>query len=77
MPSRLTDERSEATMDPNACLEEIRELVSDIFADDKSNIDSLRRGDRLAELVEALDGWLSKGGFLPADWTTKERSVAP
>jgi len=23
---------------------------------------------RMGELVEALDGWISKGGFLPAAW---------
>ena len=23
---------------------------------------------RLAELVEALDGWIRNGGFLPAPW---------
>ncbi len=27
---------------------------------------------RLAELVEALDAWLSGGGFLPAAWRIKK-----
>src|SRR5438309_721184 len=25
----------------------------------------------IAELVEALDGWIRKGGFLPTDWERK------
>ena len=24
--------------------------------------------DRLCELVESVDGWLSSGGFYPKDW---------
>lgn len=27
--------------------------------------------DRLAELVIALDEWITKGGFLPERWTKK------
>jgi hypothetical protein len=43
-------------MDPTACLEELRSAV--------------QAGDlkTAAELFEALDGWLSRGGFLPAQW---------
>ena len=50
-------------MDPNAALDEIRSIVA--RADG-----GLGRSDaeRLAELVDGLDGWLSRGGFLPADW---------
>ena len=51
-------------MDPNVTLAQIRELVSeneyrDLYADET---------DRLVELVQSLDQWISKGGFLPADW---------
>ena len=28
----------------------------------------LARAEELVDLVEALDGWLTKGGFLPKDW---------
>lgn len=45
-------------MDPNATLAAIREITGrDEHADPE-----------LAELVDALDQWLSKGGFLPAAW---------
>lgn len=52
-------------MDPNACLMELRELtrmVNDGEAFAERNL------ERIAELVEALDGWLSRGGFLPTVW---------
>jgi hypothetical protein len=54
----------EALMDPNANLEEQRRLA-------KRLVDSPYENDqvqRLAELVLALDEWISKGGFLPARW---------
>jgi hypothetical protein len=43
-------------MDPTACLDELRAAVE--------------AGDREAavELFHSLDGWLSRGGFLPAQW---------
>jgi hypothetical protein len=49
-------------MDINATLQEIRGLID-------SN-DELDR-DRLAYLVEALDEWMSRGGFLPVEWKKK------
>ena len=52
-------------MDPNANLEEQRRIV-------KRNLDGKPEpGDanRLAELVDVLDTWLSGGGFLPRVWT--------
>lgn len=50
-------------MDPDACLEEIRDLVG------KGHIEDLREDfERLCELVEALDDWVSKGGRLPKAW---------
>jgi hypothetical protein len=45
-------------MDPNATLAAIRELL----ASDTPDV------IELAELMEALDMWLSRGGFLPTDW---------
>lgn len=47
-------------MDPNETLRLMRLAVKDDL-------------DQLADLFEALDGWLSKGGFLPAAW----RQVIP
>jgi hypothetical protein len=57
-------------MDPNANLEEQRNLVAVILRADHDDIDITAAATRLAELVEALDQWLSNGGFLPADWPT-------
>lgn len=50
-------------MDPNANLKEQRELAKKIL--EENNREDV---DRLAELVLALDEWLSKGGFPPTDW---------
>jgi hypothetical protein len=49
-------------MDPNTALQRIRELVTGVC------IGSGAQGIDLAEAFEDLDGWLSKGGFLPSDW---------
>jgi hypothetical protein len=57
-------------MDPNANLKEQLELVEQLQR-------TMERGDthfdpedvaRLCELVEALDGWIAGGGFLPERW---------
>lgn len=71
-------------MDPDANLKEQLEIVQAINkAKDKYDSDSVfwsaadedewneqqaERGTRLAELVEALDEWVRKGGFLPKPW---------
>jgi hypothetical protein len=67
-------------MDPTANLTEQRSIVAEInaindAADDEGNLTAEQQGDlndlgtRLAELVEALDNWISGGGFLPAAWS--------
>lgn len=59
-------------MDPNANLVEQRlilkriEVTSSEEWPDQTELAGMAM--RLAELVEALDGWLSGGGFLPAAW---------
>jgi hypothetical protein len=65
-------------MDPNANLEELRRLLealrsrADAADWEWSNLDQCHKqiGDaaRVADLVEALDEWLSRGGFLPKAW---------
>jgi hypothetical protein len=55
-------------MDPTATLKEIRTLLAryrenELLTDEE--------GDRLCELVAALDGWLSKGGGFPEPWKLK------
>ena len=49
-------------MDPNANWAETIRLAHDILNDPDADTDAAR----LAELVEALDGWISKGGYLPS-----------
>jgi hypothetical protein len=46
-------------MDPNATLAQIRELIA---AGTKVDL------EQAAELMTALDEWLSRGGFLPDAW---------
>ena len=45
-------------MDPNATLRAIRVHLAAEEPEPGS----------LAELVEALDEWITRGGFLPSDW---------
>ena len=52
-------------MDPNANWAETIRLARDILNDPDADADAAR----LAELVEALDGWISKGGYLPSAFT--------
>jgi hypothetical protein len=58
--------KGETTMDPDEALRNAREAVRRLNADE-FEVDS---GDAMAlvEAFEALDGWLSEGGFLPAAW---------
>lgn len=58
-------------MDPNANLREQLKLAKRLamgMARNDSPEARLDDADRLAELVLALDEWLTKGGFLPAIW---------
>jgi hypothetical protein len=48
-------------MDPNAALSEIRRIIANPEGPD---VDLFR----LVELVEGLDQWVSRGGFLPEGW---------
>jgi hypothetical protein len=52
-------------MDPDENLKEQREIVDRILDGNEENY------VKLAELVEALDKWISKGGFLPKAWARR------
>jgi hypothetical protein len=54
-------------MDPNANLEAQRRIVARIIDLDATAIDPVD-AVALADLVQALDEWLTRGGFLPAEW---------
>jgi hypothetical protein len=59
-------------MDPNANLQEQLRLAERIVEDGESGMGaSTLHADRLAELVLALNEWISNGGFLPEAWRKK------
>ena len=61
-------------MDPNETLKNIRKLSDEIFDIDESDEflptteEVVGLACDLAYLVQYLDGWIKKGGFLPDDW---------
>jgi hypothetical protein len=56
-------------MDPDYNLASQLKLVKKIYSDiDKDKPIDPEDAEMLATLVEALDGWMSKGGFLPKRW---------
>lgn len=57
---------SEERMDPNACLNEIRRLTAK-RNNDPASFDSFDAAT-LCELVDGLDLWMTRGGFLPEEW---------
>jgi hypothetical protein len=52
-------------MDPNIHLSEMRQVISEILAGEEMES---RNALWLALLAQAMDNWLSKGGFLPGAW---------
>lgn len=60
-------------MDPNAALAEIRKINSSLTdgAGLLTEGEAVATLDRLSELTEGLDEWLSQGGFLPDAWQPK------
>ena len=50
-------------MDPNEALNRIREELE------------LSDNDVLVEVFNALDNWLTRGGFLPTEWERKKPSI--
>lgn len=65
-------------MDPDENLKQQLEIAAKILDD----VDNERRLDhdaaiRLAELVQSLDEWVKKGGFLPKEWYDPQRLRPP
>ena len=60
-------------MDPNAALRALRELSRSALedADGFDSSDFSTTMCALAENFQALDEWISKGGFLPEGWKSK------
>jgi hypothetical protein len=57
-------------MDPNATLAAIRELINHDaqLPHDSNERDDSATLNELIEYFDALDQWLTKGGFLPSEW---------
>lgn len=58
-------------MDPNEALRMIRLTARQMAVDTDPGVKAAH-ADEIAEYFEALDGWLSKDGFLPSDWEPEE-----
>ena len=60
-------------MDPDETLAELRRLDTDIYGvyyeHGTVHVDD---AVRMAELIHALDQWISSGGYLPAAWQRSE-----
>ena len=61
-------------MDPDVCLKEMLEIAAK-FLTGRIHLADEEQAMRLAELVEALDGWILKEGFLPQRWTSARTTV--
>jgi len=59
----------ESSMDPDSNLEEQRQLAGKLLADEREADEHYYIDvERLCELVESLDKWIKRGGFLPKEW---------
>lgn len=59
-------------MDPNATLEELRDLADDVLRKLWTDMGPSDTDiELLASAVQNLDGWIRNGGFLPTDWEQK------
>lgn len=54
-------------MDPDECLRELREQLA-VWRETTSMTERIVATEKIAELFEALDDWMSKDGFLPIQW---------
>jgi hypothetical protein len=64
-------------MDPNEALRNARAAMKRLREEDERDEDHPAEDatDELTNAFEALDGWLTKGDFLPADWRVHVTSV--
>lgn len=57
-------------MDPDACLELIRDKCCEFsdasYSEDKEQL--LLIADQLIDAITGMDNWLTHKGFLPKDW---------
>jgi len=55
-------------VDPNAALRDARKALAEWREADSKGRDTTLAAEDLAAAFDALDGWLSKAGFLPVAW---------
>lgn len=59
-------------MDPNAILAQIRAVINLVRDDETARtLDAYAELEKITDEAEALDEWLSGGGFLPTEWERK------
>lgn len=61
-------------MDPDVALARLREAATAILAEPARHS---AEAVTLAERVEAMDDWLRRGGFRPADWQRNPTPPTP
>jgi len=54
-------------MDPNIALDKLREMCAEATQSEEGELLGINIFD-VTEAFEALDQWLSNGGFLPSEW---------
>lgn len=62
-------------MDPNATIQEMRRISERLHCGEMDDGDKIDAAHRLAELFDALDEWILKGGFLPTSWREGQMRV--
>lgn len=62
-------------MDPNETLKRLRALTMNVLGQAENGLDDPDSCFELAECAQALDEWISKGGFLPAAWSREESGL--
>lgn len=69
-------------MDPNELLEALRDCAQELIGEVENanrvgiaDFSSSETAYKMAEKFEALDTWLTRGGFLPSDWKSQSRNM--
>jgi hypothetical protein len=55
-------------MDPNAVLEDLREMMDQADRGGMSYDERVNLLDNMSAHFRSLDQWMTTGGFLPSDW---------
>lgn len=58
-------------MDPNETLNKLRKSAKKYHNSGYGSLTAQDAADKLMEHFSALDEWLTKGGLLPEDWSSR------